>query len=184
MKPLGTASNTWSRRHKNGMRIAAWLLAILLAGMAIDLQGLVRIRAFERDHHDIRHASGVASVVPVRKHGALLHLQSQEGSYDLSCNVPGLGGSNNCDYRHAPRSGVLTEADWVVAPGGLFDGTVAYPIGIRQGGEQVYQIEVQQVAAGQSRRVVGDIEFLGIASGLVGLFLVLGAVRRRMRRIA
>ena len=168
----------------NGMRNFSWLLVALLAGIAIDLYGLVRIRAFEQANHEIRHTSGYASLVAVRKHGTLLHLESKDGSYDLSCNVPGLGGSNSCDYLRTPRSGVLTEADWVFAPGGLFHGTLVYPIGIRQSGEQIYQIQVQKIAVGQSQRVIEDIEFLCIASGLVGLLLVFGAVRRRMRRIS
>lgn len=181
---MGAASNASSRRNMNGMRIFSWLLITFLAGIAIDLYGLVRIRSSEQANREIRHTSGYASLVAVRKRGTLLHLESKDGSYDLSCNVPGLGSSNSCDYHRTPRSGVLTEVDWVFAPGGLFHGTLVYPIGVRQSGERIYQISVQQVAVAQSQRVIEDIEFLCIASGFVGLFLVFGAIRRRMRRIA
>jgi len=168
----------------NGMRIFAGLLVILLAGMAIDLYGLFRIRDFERTDHEIRHARGYVSLVAIRKHGAVLHLEGEAGSYDFSCNAPGLGSSDSCDYRRTPTASALAEVDWVLAPGGLFHGSLRYPLELRQSGEQLYRISVQQVAAAQSRRVMGDIESLSMASGLVGLLLVIGAIRRRRRRIA
>lgn len=167
----------------NGRRIFSWLLIILFAGTAIDLYGLLRIKGFERTDHEIRHASGYVSMVATRKHGTLLHLANEAGSYDLSCNAPGLGNSNSCKYLRTPTEGALTEVDWVFAPGGLFHGTLRYPLEVRQNGERIYRISVQQVAAAQSRRVIGDIEFLSIASSSVGLLLVFSAMRRRKRQM-
>jgi len=168
----------------NGVRIFSWLLVILLAGISIDLYALFRIHSFEQTSPEMRHVSGYASLLTVRKHGTLLHVESNEESFDLSCNVPGLGGSNSCEYRRKPSSGVLSEVDWVLAPGGVFYGTLRHPVAIRQGGEQIYQVSLHQVAMDQSRRVVGDIEFLSFASAFAGLLLVASAIRRRMQRDA
>ena len=179
---IGTMSS--SSAELNGMRIFSWLLIIFLAGIAIDLYGLIRIRSFEQTTPEIRHVSGYASLLTARKHGTLLHIESKDGSFDLSCNVPGLGGSHSCEYRRAPSSGVLSDVDWVLAPGGVFYGTLRYPVAVRQGGEQIYQVSLHQVAMDQSRRVVGDIEFLCFASSFAGLLLVAGAIRRRVRRNA
>jgi len=66
----------------------------------------------------------------------------------------------------------------------MFHGSLLYPISIRQGGEQIYQISVEQVAGAQYKKVNGDLVFLCIVLGFCALLLVLGSIRRRMRRIA
>jgi hypothetical protein len=66
----------------------------------------------------------------------------------------------------------------------LFRGALRYPLEVRQSGERIYEMSAQQVAATQSQRVIGDLEFLSIASGFVVLLLIFGAIRRRMRQTA
>ena len=166
----------------NGIVIFSMVLAVCLLGMSIDIYGLGRLSNFERSVHETRHASGVLWVTPLRKHGELLQLMSKDGSYVLSCNTPGLGGSNSCDFRRRPRSGVLSEVEWISAPGGMFEGTLLFPVAISQAGEQIYQVPVDQVASAQSRGVMLDIKFLGAVSSFLALGIAFGILRRRARR--
>jgi hypothetical protein len=166
----------------NGIVIFSVVLAACLLGMSIDIYALVRLSSFEQSVHETRHSSGVFWVTPLRKHGELLRLNGKDGSYVLSCNTPGLGGSNSCDFRRRPRSGVYSEVDWISAPGGMFEGTLLFPVAIWQAGEQIYQVPVDQVARVQSRGVMLDIKFLGVVSSVLALVIAFGALRRRARR--
>ena len=166
----------------NGIHLFSSLLAVCLLAISIDIHGLLRLRRFEQSVHVTSRASGALWVTTLRKHGELLELNSNDGSYQLSCNMPGLGGSNSCDFHRRPRSGARADVEWIAAPAGLFDGTILFPVSISQDGEQIYQVPPDQVAKVQARKVMGDIRFLGVVSIGLALALVVGGLMRRFRR--